>query len=571
MANLNVSSKKIINLLGNQDMQEKYFIIPEYQRPYRWDTEKCAVLWSDIVDFRQSSTGKNEEYFLGTIVVCPNEKGNLEVIDGQQRLTSLLLLLRAFYRVLEQTESTPDTAAKITTLKSKIAPCIWDVDVLTAEITDRTAIRLHTQVATETDNEILHEILANGEISEECRSNYAVNYLYFLKQCQEYARTNPMDWYHLCLTILNDCILLPIESDSLNSALTIFSTLNDRGLPLSDADIFKARLYKMAQQKDKFVEQWKELVALAEGASISVDDLFRYYTHVLRAKEKITDKEIGLRRFYTDNRNKQLENENLFNHLIELAGFWQDINNSKTNQDVETSNFVNDEAAKWLQCLNVYPNEFWKYAASVFFIANKGAQSFKDDFAALLKQLTAFLYAKFLVAPTVTSIKDDIYKLCVAIYHGEKNALSYVMPAPIHYEQNTGRITKGLLMINAYLFDEKQKLLPTKTEIEHIFPKKWQETNYNGWSIIDAEQYLEQLGNKIVFEKRLNIQAGNGYFGKKKEQYQKSDIVEVRELAGENANDWLPSDIQKRQQQIVDRLKQFFDNCFEAASIPKKN
>ncbi|EJU55473.1 hypothetical protein NMEN255_0217 [Neisseria meningitidis NM255] len=95
--------------------------------------------------------------------------------------------------------------------------------------------------------------------------------------------------------------------------------------------------------------------------------------------------------------------------------------------------------------------------------------------------------------------------------------------------------------------------------------------NYNGWSIIDAEQYLEQLGNKIVFEKRLNIQAGNGYFGKKKEQYQKSDIVEVRELAGENANDWLPSDIQKRQQQIVDRLKQFFDNCFEAASIPKKN
>ena len=98
---------------------------------------------------------------------------------------------------------------------------------------------------------------------------------------------------------------------------------------MSDADIFKARLYKMAQQKDEFVEQWKELVALAEGASISVDDLFRYYTHVLRAKEKITDKEIGLRRFYTDNRNKQLENENLFNHLIELAGFWQDINNSK--------------------------------------------------------------------------------------------------------------------------------------------------------------------------------------------------------------------------------------------------
>nr|WP_314487388.1 DUF262 domain-containing protein [uncultured Kingella sp.] len=565
MANLNVSSKKIINLLGNQDMQEKYFIIPEYQRPYRWDTEKCAVLWSDIVDFRQSSKGKNEEYFLGTIVVCPNEEGNLEVIDGQQRLTSLLLLLRAFYQVLEQAKNTPDTKDKITTLKSKIAPCIWDVDDLTAKVTDKAAIRLRTQVATETDNEILHKILVNGEISEECQSNYAVNYLFFQKQCKEYAQNNPLDWYHLCLTILNNCILLPIESDSLDSALTIFSTLNDRGLPLSDADIFKAQLYKMAMSKEEFIEQWKELVALAEGASVSVDDLFRYYTHVLRAQKRITDKEIGLRRFYTDNRHEQLKNEDLLNHLVKLAEFWQDINSSKTVKNVETSDFVNNEAAKWLQCLNVYPNEFWKYAISVFFIVNKDKQFFKDDFAVLLKQLTAFLYAKFLISPTVTAIKDDIYKLCVTLYHNETITLPNTVPAPINYEQNTGRITKGLLMINAYLFDEKQMLLPVKTEIEHIFPKKWQESNYNGWSNADAEQYLEQLGNKIIFEKRLNIQAGNGYFGRKKEHYQKSDVVEVRELAGENANDWLPSDIQKRQQQIVDRLTQFFSNSFQAA------
>ncbi|MDK4556412.1 GmrSD restriction endonuclease domain-containing protein, partial [Kingella kingae] len=74
-------------------------------------------------------------------------------------------------------------------------------------------------------------------------------------------------------------------------------------------------------------------------------------------------------------------------------------------------------------------------------------------------------------------------------------------------------------MIHAYLFDEKQTLLPNKIEIEHIFPRKWQDTNYNGWNINDAKQHLEQLGNKIIFEKLLNIQAGNGYFGKKKEHY----------------------------------------------------
>lgn len=556
MASLYVSSEKIINLLGNPNVQGRYFIVPEYQRPYRWNTEKCAVLWSDIVDFHQSGV-KNTEYFLGTIVVCPNEKGNKEVIDGQQRLTSLLLLLRAFYRILEQTEVSNDM---VEGLKSKIAPCIWDVDAITSKVTDKSAIRLHTEVATETDNEVLHEILAHGEISETCRSVYAVNYLYFLKECQEYAKKNPTDWYYFCLTILNNCILLPIECDSLDNALTIFSTLNDRGLPLSDADIFKAQLYKMAQDKQDFVEQWKELVSLAENAAISVDDLFRYYSHVLRANNNIIDKEIGLRRFYTDNRSEQLKTDGLLNHLIDLAKFWDNANNIQSLKDIDDSDFINLEAAKWLQCLNAYPNEFWKYAVSVFFIKNQYSNDFKENLAKLLKQLTAYLYAKFLITPTVTAIKDDIYKACVSISQANELVLPHTVPTDNYYELNTGRITKGLLMINAYLFDKTQTLLPQRIEIEHIFPKKWQETNYNGWSIIDAEKYLEQLGNKIVFEKRLNIQAGNGYFGKKKEQYKVSAIIEIQKLCGADSNDWLPTDIQERQTQIINRLKGFFQN-----------
>ena len=555
MANLYVSSKKIINLLGNQNMQEKYFIIPEYQRPYRWTTEKCEILWADIVDFRQSIADKNAEYFLGTIVVCQNEDGNFEVIDGQQRLTSLLLLLRAFYYVLENAETKDDV---VKSLMNKIAPCIWDVDTLTSKVTDKSAIRLHTQVATETDNDVLHQILADGTISADNASAYAKNYLYFLDKCQNYAKNNPTDWNYLCLTILNNCILLPIESDNLENALTIFSTLNDRGMPLSDADIFKAQLYKMTEDKPFFVEQWKELVEVAGRAKISVDDVFRYYSHVLRAQNETTDKEIGLRRFYTENRYEKLKNNNLVNQLIDLAHFWDNLNNIQVLKDIEHSHFINLDAAKWLQCLNAYPNEFWKYAISVFFIKNQYSATLKDDLAKLLKQLTAFLYAKFLISPTVTSIKDDIYKACVTIIQGNELVLPQVNPMPVHYEQNTGRVTKGLLMIHAYLFDEKQTLLPNKIEIEHIFPRKWQDTNYNGWNINDAKQHLEQLGNKIIFEKLLNIQAGNGYFGKKKEHYKQSVILEVQRLCDEHSNDWLKDDITQRQEQIIQRLDKFF-------------
>ena len=111
-------------------------------------------------------------------------------------------------------------------------------------------------------------------------------------------------------------------------------------------------------------------------------------------KMMTTDKEIGLRRFYTENRYEKLKNNNLVNQLIDLAHFWDNLNNIQVLKDIEHSHFINLDAAKWLQCLNAYPNEFWKYAISVFFIKNQYSATLKDDLAKLLKQLTAFFICK---------------------------------------------------------------------------------------------------------------------------------------------------------------------------------
>ena len=100
MAELNVSKKSITALFGN--MQNRLYVIPEYQRPYQWTTEHCDVLWEDIKYFSENS--KDKEYFLGTLVYAKNGK-NLDVIDGQQRLTSFFLLLRSLYFKLENMKS----------------------------------------------------------------------------------------------------------------------------------------------------------------------------------------------------------------------------------------------------------------------------------------------------------------------------------------------------------------------------------------------------------------------------------------------------------------------------------
>ena len=67
---------------------------------------------------------------------------------------------------------------------------------------------------------------------------------------------------------MQNCILLPIEAESQDTALRIFSTLNDRGKPLSDADIFKAQFYKYYSdkgEKESFIEKWKALEVLCNS------------------------------------------------------------------------------------------------------------------------------------------------------------------------------------------------------------------------------------------------------------------------------------------------------------------
>ncbi|MEO7859467.1 MAG: DUF262 domain-containing protein [Nitrospirales bacterium] len=316
MAELNVTKKSISSLFS--EMQGSKFIIPAYQRPYKWDLEKCEILWQDLTGFFEERKS-NEEYYLGTVVTCRNDesgKVEIEVIDGQQRITSLLLLLRAFYTKLENSAIVDEN---ITGLKNQIAPCIWDVDSISGRVSDTNLIHIESRVATESDNDVFHAILRTGQANDKATDLYSKNYHYFFSKCEEYAKTNPIHWQKFCVTILKNCIILPIDCEKLDTALTIFSTLNDRGMPLSDSDIFKAQLYrtKTPAEKSDFTAAWRELTETVDEAGVSLDDLFRNYSHVVRGRTGDKTKEIGLRKFYAgaDNRYSKLKQPELMKEL----------------------------------------------------------------------------------------------------------------------------------------------------------------------------------------------------------------------------------------------------------------
>ena len=269
------------------------FLIPDYQRPYAWTEDECLKLWNDIRSFAFPDDNytlfdsAKDEYFLGPIVVFENAQEKMEVIDGQQRLTTFMLLLRAFYRKYET--SNMQDEASITT-RDNIGKCIWKTNEF--DKPDLTKLKIHSEVATNRDKGEFLEILQTGLAKPEQKSKYAQNYRFFQERINEFQNLYPTYFSYFPVRILRNCILLPIKAESQDSALRIFSTLNDRGKPLSDADIFKAQFYKhyaAIGQKDEFIRRWKKLEELCvkifrSSSDSPMDELFARYMYYERAK-----------------------------------------------------------------------------------------------------------------------------------------------------------------------------------------------------------------------------------------------------------------------------------------------
>ena len=215
----------------------------------------------------------------------------------------IMLLLRAFYSKFGHMQD----KASIST-KQNIEKCLWKTDEFGEP--DMSQLKIDSEVATDNDKEEFLEILRTGIVNKEMKSKYACNFRFFQNNIDEFLSKYPTYFAYLPTRIMNNCILLPIEAESQDTALRIFSTLNDRGKPLSDADIFKAQFYKHFSKlgkKEEFIAQWKKLEELCERifhpiSGTPMDELFTRYMYFVRAKMGIVSSTTeALRKFYEKN------------------------------------------------------------------------------------------------------------------------------------------------------------------------------------------------------------------------------------------------------------------------------
>jgi Uncharacterized conserved protein len=554
---ISVNKQTIEQFLLNA--RTKPFIIPDYQRPYSWTSDQINTLFKDIWEFtcNEGGTDKEGTYFLGSIVFYENKNGEQEIIDGQQRITSIFLLLRAIYTKLSKPKEKTEEAKNFI---NKIEPLIWKTNKLTGKV-EYSSILLNSKVISETENEVLKKILETGEVNERLEDNYSKNYNQILELIEEKSVENALMIYQFIYALLNQVIILPITADSQETALTIFSTLNDRGLPLSDADIFKAKIYNHLQSKEEkkeFIEKWKELEENTQNISENIQKLFYYYMFYLRALENDRNTTTpGLRKYYSTNKFERLLENNVLDELKKILNIWEIIVNS--TQFIENESWSeNKDILKVLNILTSYPNEFWKYPVIVYYLKHKDKKDFEEKFLKFLRKLYVELLKKYIESPTINAVKSNILKLNAEIINSDKPVFDFKSLSEDEIKEKIKiphrNAVRMLLKTLAYDYDIQDELLPEKWEIEHILPVKWE----NSYDLREnekiAKEKIEHLGNKTPFEKKLNIIATNNYFSKKKLSYSKSKIEMTKEIGKTKSDKWDLDDIVERDVRMTDRI-----------------
>jgi uncharacterized protein with ParB-like and HNH nuclease domain len=579
MSKLNVDQKSIKDLFQNNKAD---FLIPDYQRPYAWEEKECQTLWDDIFafafpdsDYSKFDSG-HDEYFLGPIVTFKNDDGKMEVIDGQQRLTTLMLLLRAFYSKFENIQDSYSLSTR-----ANIEKCIWKTDEFGTP--EKTALKIDSQVATDNDKDEFLTILKNGETTADQKSKYAVNYRSFVEKINDFLNKYPSFFSYFPTRILNNCILLPIEAESQDTALRIFSTLNDRGKPLSDADIFKAQFYKYYSakgEKDKFMEKWKSLEDCTDKifhpiSGTPMDELFTRYMYYERAKLGIkTSTTESLRNFYERNKYDLLHKNETLENLISLATFWNDI-------FVQDKDRFSDNVLRRLFILEYAPNGMWTYFVSVYFMKSKDIDGNLDNdtFCSFLDKIIAFIWTYALVRPGVNALRTPLYSEMINIVEGESVTFEEfkfdkltVVNAYNNFAFLNGRpLTKSMLAWWAFHDDDQEiPSLEINFEIEHIFAKNREDKE----GLLKNINNLDSLGNKSLLEKKINIRASDYRFSDKKRYYngftstqgKLKEGTKIKELLELSKNeDFVEKDIEERNNVI---LNQFIANL-EANNLIK--
>lgn len=608
--NIEPKLKKIGDYLKLEE--DTVFTIPEYQRAYSWGIDNCDKLWQDINDFVESES--KDRYFFGTIIInCQDNDTKYGLIDGQQRTTTFLLLLKALLvRIniaIERTASDEDSASLCRGLQERrrrIMGILYKAETedisdkpdaaKDAEICRRGIILENFSINEQYKTELSTILQATDYASAEARvikikykqkdnryTNFFRNFKFFYGNISELSDSQLNS---IAKSITDNCEVIEIKSWQVEQAITMFNSLNSDGLPLYDSDIISAKLYAEAEKRGKekeFADLWKQLnncINELESTRIAdINSILMQYMYYIRTVNKETISETGainvttpgLRRYFTEiNKMPITDPIGMCSDMVKLAKVWKKVSEYpqmkvllKFNENTKlflASYFFRFDEDNITEELVEPILECFLRLFSLLELVDVGYSS--KYFKTFLFGAEVKLVSK---STTVDAITQDFNE------HIRSNWNKETIWAALHdYDGNV------LVYLNEFLFAKEKGLsftLGTKYDIEHIMP-------YSGNNLqeirkdaeIDSEEefygVVNKLGNKILLEEKINRAIGNEWFRTKvstklenKTGYIDSKYPIARALVSkyQSANKpyWKKDDIMSATDKASDRIVRF--------------
>ena len=534
------------------------YSIPSYQRPYAWTDVEAGELFSDLYDFFTKE--KDDTYFLGSIVLIKDEgKPHSEVIDGQQRLTTLTILLAALTTRFsgelradfENYIREPGRASQGLKPMPRLALRERDRQFFADYVQSLKLAELVAIDPAQLDNESQRNVRKNAEV-----------------MLQRLKTSFGDDIERLCefgAFLVQRCFLVAVSTPSQQSAFRVFSVLNSRGLDLLPTDIIKSDVIgsiKPAKQ-EAFTEIWEAL-----EVETGRDGFAEVFGHIrmIYAKEKA--RKALLEEFRERVSQKVGSSEELVTKVVEP--YTQAYLIAKHCQYVSTSNAAAINALlKWL---NRIDNSDWLPSAMKFLADKESDAHYVHWFFGKLERLAACMHiCGYDVNTRIERYASVLHSLekghsmaapvaAVNLSNAEKLAMRRVLDSEI-YMLTPRRRNYLILRLDSFLVDGAAAYDPSVLTIEHVLPQTvpigsvWATT----WpDVTERLVWLHRLANLVPLTQRRNSQAQNYDFEHKKKAYfggkqgVSSYALTTQVL---NTAVWSPTSVAQRQTDLLDVLR----------------
>jgi len=541
------------------------FIIPIWQRLYSWGEKEWKDLWEDLAHlYEKLQLSEPTEHFLGAIVVKTVEEkiGAMTrriIIDGQQRLTTLLLIC-SLIRDKARAEGNKDLADEIedSFLFNKHAK----------KVEDKPKLR-----PTESDRK-LFDLILKGEFSEEFNGG---SQLYFAYNFFNDMLENNKDKYDL--EKLLDCIrklkIVTIRLEERDNPNRIFETLNFRGKELTQSDLVR-NYFMMAIKDDSKAYQIYKDIWLPMQHSLGTGTL-----------ERIQNLEIFLRHYIVMNKHAIIKKNQIYAEIRERLKYLsqnQVVSELKTIRKYSRyyerllypSKEDDPDISKGIKRLNkLKVGVHYPFLLRLYHGFNSGKIS-KDDFCDILKTIESYIIRRFFQRLPTNSLNRLFASVCELpeknIAESLKNELVSKEQWRAQYWPTDEEFKKSFCNVPVYdisyekcrfvlesleeNFGHPEEVKLEKLTIEHIMPETineyWKEYLGDNWENI-YNRYLHTIGNLTLIAGPPNSTIQNKLFPeKKKEWYMNSNVGLTKEVA-KRWNEWTETQIQQRAAILAER------------------